>query len=166
MRFSHIKQRITSRSINTIYDVCCFIDYEIIMNSLKERMVESAKINFDFTHQISFIASPLTVWRLAACTAIWAGNKELQIAHEITKFDLEDIESRLSGGSDKEDAELAETHANDDADRLAALEERQHDLEAAERARLESGSDIEGQLNPEEIALSERPAPKDWVKYV
>ncbi|VDL56767.1 unnamed protein product [Hymenolepis diminuta] len=142
-------------------------DYEIIMNNLKERMVESAKINFDFTHQISFIASPLTVWRLAACTAIWAGNKELQIAHETTKFDLEDIESRLSGRSDKEDAELAETRAKDDADGLTVVEEeRQYELEAAERARVESEINIEGQLNPEEIALSERPAPKDWVKYV
>ncbi|VDN96650.1 unnamed protein product [Rodentolepis nana] len=143
-------------------------DREGIMNSLKERMVEAAKINFDFTHQVSYIASPLTVWRLAACTAIWAGHKELKMAYEKAKFNFEDTESLISGSDDKEDADLADNTVKEDGPDFDALEEGQeqeNELDEAEKERVDAEIEIEGQLNAEEIALSERPAPKDWVKY-
>lgn len=133
--------------------------------------MESARNNFDFIHQISYIASPLMVWRLSASTAIWAGNKELQSVQETTDFKIEDFESRLSRINAKEAAEFAKRQAKDELARLAALEEedrleRTRYSEAVEKSRLESEIAVEGQLNCEEIATSERPAPKDWIKYM
>ncbi|KAM7542582.1 hypothetical protein Aperf_G00000005271 [Anoplocephala perfoliata] len=146
-------------------------DRETLLNSLKDRMVESVNINFDFTHRISYIASPLTVWRLSASTAVWAGNKELTNAYQTTRFQLDDTEAGLMKGTGaEEEADKQAKKQADEAAKLATLEaerlEREREIEAVERARLEAEMYIEGQLNPDEIAASERPPLKEWIKFV
>ncbi|KAL5965153.1 Death domain-containing protein 1 [Taenia solium] len=145
-------------------------DREALLTSLKDRMVESVQINFDFTHQISYIASPLTVWRLNACTAVWAGNNELVNAHKVTPFLFDEAEADRRRGGEDEEGELARKGgASSTADAAAAEEEAQatqREADAAERARLEAEMYVEGQLDPEEIASAERPPLKEWIKYV
>ncbi|KAH9280930.1 Death domain-containing protein 1 [Echinococcus granulosus] len=145
-------------------------DREALLTSLKDRMVESAQINFDFTHQISYIASPLTVWRLNACTAVWAGNNELLNAHKVTPFLLDEAETGRRQG--REEEELAQKGGVPGAEDPAAVaveeeaEEAQREADAAERARSAEAMYVEGQLDPEEIASAERPPLKEWIKYV
>ncbi|VDK20469.1 unnamed protein product [Taenia asiatica] len=148
-------------------------DREALLTSLKDRMVESVQINFDFTHQISYIASPLTVWRLNACTAVWAGNNELVNAHKVTPSLFDEAEADRRRGGEDEEGELARkggASSTADAAAAAAAEEEaqatQREADAAERARLEAEMYVEGQLDPEEIASAERPPLKEWIKYV
>lgn len=152
---------------------CLFTDREALLTSLKDRMVESVQINFDFTHKISYIASPLTVWRLNACTAVWAGNNELVNAHKVTPFMLDEAEAdRRRGGEDEEEELARKRGASGAADAAAAAaaeeeaEAARREAEAAEQARLEAEMYAEGQLDPEEIASAERPPLKEWIKYV
>ncbi|VDD79675.1 unnamed protein product [Mesocestoides corti] len=138
---------------------------ENIIDMLEERMAESVQVNFDFTHEISYIAGPLTVWRLNACTAVWAGNNEIVNAHKVTAFVFDDPDAKRKREEDEEAeaaaAALAEKARLEEEARRKALE-----AEEAERARLEAEAHIEGQLDPEEIAASERPPLKEWSKYV
>ena len=135
-------------------------------------MVESARVNFDFTHQISYVASPLTVWRLAACTAVWAGNNELENANKTTRFQLDEGEAermRTDGqgpeGPGDEAAAAAAADEMSTAMHAAAMQEEEA-RRAAELAKLEAEAFVEGQLDPEEIAAKERPPLKEWTKYV
>ncbi|VDM24742.1 unnamed protein product [Hydatigera taeniaeformis] len=147
-------------------------DREALLVSLKDRMAESVQINFDFTHQISYIASPLTVWRLNACTAVWAGNNELVNAHKVTPLPLDEAEAgRRPGREDEAEGTARKGGTTSTAEAAAAAaeeeaEEARREADAAERARLEAEMYVEGQLDPEEIASAERPPLKEWTKYV
>ena len=148
-------------------------DREALLNKLKDRMVESVRVNFDFTHRISYIASPLTVWRLAACTAVWAGNNELESAHKTTRFQLDEGEGerrredgRGAEGPGDETTAHAATADEVSAAILAAAVQAEEARRAAEQAKLEAEAYVEGQLDPEEIAARERPPLKEWAKYV
>lgn len=151
------------------YELFFFAEREEIIQQLERRMVEAVQINFDFTHQISYVASPLTVWRLSACTAVWAGNNEIVNAHKVTKFVFDDPDAKRAkdGDNDGDDnSEAAAAAARAKVEEEAAARRAAQDAEEAERARLAEEVHIEGELDPEEIASTERPPLKAWNKYV
>ncbi len=137
-----------------------------LITEVEDRMVEAVQVNFDFTHQISYIASPLTVWRLNACTAVWAGNNEIVNAHKVTKFVFEDPDAKRGKDDAEEDAEAAAAAAKAKAEAEEAALRAAREAEEAEKARLAEEAHVEGELDPDEIASSERPPLKAWNKYV
>lgn len=76
----------------------------------------------------------------------------------------------MKGSGEEDEADEQAKKQAEEAAKLEALEaeklEREREIEATERARLEAEMYVEGQLNPDEIAASERPPLREWIKYV
>ncbi|BHF68821.1 Death domain-containing protein 1 [Sparganum proliferum] len=131
-------------------------EQEAILTEMEDRLTESVKVNFDFTHAISYIAGPLTVWRLDACKAVWAGHNEIVNAQKSDKILIEDPNAK------KQEAEASEEEGQEgdgEGEDGAAEEEEKPDV-------VQEEEHVEGELDPAEIAASERPALKEWTKHI
>ncbi|VDL98556.1 unnamed protein product [Schistocephalus solidus] len=131
-------------------------EQEAILAEMEDRLTESVKVNFDFTHAISYIAGPLTVWRLDACKAVWAGHNEIVNAQKSDKILIEDPNAK------KQEAEVSEEEGQEgegEGEDGVAEEEEKPDV-------VQEEEHVEGELDPAEIAASERPALKEWTKHM
>ncbi|VDN41993.1 unnamed protein product [Dibothriocephalus latus] len=133
---------------------CFCLEQEAMLTEMEDRLTESVKVNFDFTHAISYIAGPLTVWRLDACKAVWAGHNEIVNAQKSDKILIEDPNAK------KQEAEAVEEEGQEgEGEEEAAVEEEKEDV-------VQEEEHVEGELDPAEIAASERPPLKEWTKHM